>query len=144
MKNKLCKLFVKTLNALTVTLFCGFFLVIFTALLLSWVLALSGCCAGEDADLVVVNDSGRDVYSIAVEYAGSTETVTAASGRPLLEPGQTFGLTLEEDEATVVLLDMAQRVISRNRVTRVEGQRMFLTVDGVTEGRLNVDERPHG
>ena len=142
MNNKLCKLFVKTLNLLTVTLFSGFFLVIFAALLLSWVLLLSGCCGGENADVVVVNDSGRAVYSITVEYANSSETTIAANGSALMEPGQTYGLALEEDQATVILLDRAQRTISRSRVTRVEDQRQFLTVDGVTEGSLSVKGGP--
>ena len=57
---------------------------------------LSGCCGGEHADLVVVNNSDRDACSIVLEYSGSTETVQAADGSTLLKPGQTYGLELEE------------------------------------------------
>ena len=58
-------------------------------------LTLSGCCGGEHADLVVVNNSDRDACSIVLEYSGSTETVQAADGSTLLKPGQTYGLELE-------------------------------------------------
>ena len=96
-------------------------------------LTLSGCCGGEHADLVVVNNSDRDACSIVLEYSGSTETVQAADGSTLLKPGQTYGLELEEGEVLVTL-----------RVTRQEGERLFLTFDGVAEGSLSVEEWPHG
>ena len=107
-------------------------------------LMLSGCCGGEHADLVVVNNSDRDACSIVLEYSGSTETVQAADGSTLLKPGQTYGLELEEGEVLVTLRDRAQRTIGRSRVARQEGQRLFLTFDGVTEGSLSVEEWPHG
>lgn len=107
-------------------------------------LTLSGCCGGEHADLVVVNNSGRDACSIVLEYSGSTETVQAADGSTLLKPGQTYGLELEEGEVLVTLRDRAQRTIGQGRVTRQEGERQFLTFDGVSEGDLSVEERPHG
>ena len=44
----------------------------------------------------------------------------------------------------VTLRDRAQRTIGRSRVARQEGQRLFLTFDGVTEGSLSVEEWPHG
>ncbi len=115
--------------------------------MLTWMLlclVLAGCCGGENADLVVVNDSSRDAYSIVLEYADSTETVQAADGSTLLKPGQTYGLELEEGEVLVTLRDRAQRTIGRSRVARQEGQRLFLTFDGVTEGSLSVEEWPHG
>ena len=115
--------------------------------MLTWMLlclVLAGCCGGENADLVVVNDSSRDAYSIVLEYADSTETVQAASGNALLKPGQTCGLALEEGEVLVTLRDRAQRTIGRSRVARQEGQRLFLTFDGVTEGSLSVEGWPHG
>ena len=115
---------------------------ILTAALLC--LILSGCCGGEHADLVVVNESGRDAYSIVLDYENSTETVQAASGRALLEPGRSFGLELEEGEVVVTLRDRALRTIGRSRVTRREGKRLFLTFDGVTEGSLCVEERSNG
>lgn len=107
-------------------------------------LTLSGCCGGERADLVVVNNSDRDACSIVLEYSGSTETVQAADGSTLLKPGQTYGLELEEGEVLVTLRDRAQRTIGQSRVTRQEGERLFLTFDGGTEGSLSVEERPHG
>ena len=64
-------------------------------------LTLSGCCGGEHADLVVVNNSDRDACSIVLEYSGSTETVQAADGSTLLKPGQTYGLELEEGSIKV-------------------------------------------
>ena len=106
-------------------------------------LTLSGCCGGEDADLVVVNNSDRDACSIVLEYSGSTETVQAADGSVLLKPGQTYGLELEEGEVLVTLRDRAQRTIGRSRVARQEGQRLFLTFDGVTEGSLSAEKWPH-
>ena len=107
-------------------------------------LTLSGCCGGEHADLVVVNNSDRDACSIVLEYSGSTETVQAADGSVLLKPGQTYGLELEEGEVLVTLRDRAQRTIGQGRVTRQEGERLFLTFDGVAEGSLSVEEWPHG
>ena len=71
--------------------------------MLTWMLlclVLAGCCGGENADLVVVNNSDRDACSIVLEYSGSTETVQAADGSTLLKPGQTYGLELEEGEVT--------------------------------------------
>ncbi len=105
-------------------------------------LTLSACCR-EAGDLVVINESDRAVYSIVLEYENRTEGVMAANGTALMEPGQSYGLELEEGTVTVSLLDRAQRTIRRNRVTWHEGQRLFLTIDGVTEGRLSVEERPH-
>lgn len=115
-------------------------------------LSLSGCtlaavwldgCGSPDADLVVVNESGRDACSIVLEYEDSTETVQAADGDVLLKPGRTYGLELEEGEVLVILRDRAQRTIGRSRVSRQEGKRLFLTFDGVSEGSLCVEEWPH-
>ena len=103
-------------------------------------LLLSGCalaavwldgCGSPDADLVVVNDSDWDVYSI----------VLAASGDALLEPGQSYGLELEAGEGWLTLLDRAQRTIGRSRVTRREDCRQVLTFDGASEGSLSLEER---
>ena len=107
-------------------------------------LTLPGCCGSPDADLVVVNDSRRDAYSIVLEYENNTEAIQAADGNALLKPGQTYGLELEEGEVVVTLRDRAQRTIGRSRVTRREGKRLFLTFDGVTEGSLCVEERSNG
>ena len=139
-RQDLCKLFVKLLNMLTLTLLSSFLFVIFVALILAWALLQTRCCGGEDADLVVVNDSGRDAYSIVLEYKNSTEAVHAANGGALLKSGQSYGLELEEDIVTVILRDRAQRTIGRSRVACQEGQRLFLTFDGVSGGSLCVEE----
>lgn len=106
-------------------------------------LILPGYCGSPNADLVVVNESERDAYSIVLEYEDSTETVQAADGNALLRPGQSYGLELEEGEVLVILRDRAQRTIGRSRVTRQEGKRLFLIFDGVAEGSLSVEEWPH-
>ncbi len=103
-------------------------------------LTLSACCR-EAGDLVVINESGRAVYSVVLEYENRTESVMAASGTALMEPGQSYGLELEEGEVLVSLLDRAQRTIRRNRVTWHEGQRLYLTVGGVTEDSLCVEAK---
>ena len=116
-------------------------------------LSLTGCalaavwldgCGSPEADLVVINDSSRDVYSIVLEYESSTETVQAANGSALFGPGQSYGLVLEEGEVLVILRDRAQGTIGRSRVTRQEGRRRFISFDGVTEGGLWMEERPNG
>lgn len=140
----LCKLISKGLNMLTLTILSGCLFVVFVILVLSWVMLLTGCCGGEHADLVVINESDRDAYSIVLEYEDSTETVQAASGKALLKPGQSYGLELEEGEVLVILRDRAQRTIGRGRVARQEGERLFLTFDGVSEGSLCVEDWPHG
>lgn len=104
-------------------------------------LTLPGCCGSPNADLVVVNESDRDAYSIVLEYEDSTETVQAADGRALLRPGQTYGLELEEGEVLVILRDRAQRTIGRGRVARQEGERLFLTFDGTAEESLSLEGR---
>lgn len=115
-------------------------------------LLLSGCsaaafwlsdCGDVNADVVVVNKSERDVYSIVLEYKDSTEMVQAANGSALLEPGQSYGLELDEEEGIVTLRDRAEKVIGRSRVARQEGWRQFISFDGVTEGSSWVEERPH-
>ena len=82
-----------------------------------------------------------DACSIVLEYSGSTETVQAASGDALLEPGQSYGLELEAGEGWLTLLDRAQRTIGRSRVTRREDCRQVLTFDGASEGSLSLEER---
>ena len=116
-------------------------IVMLTGMLLC--LTLTACCR-EDADLVVFNESDRAVYSIVLEYENSTTTVQSANGGALMEPGQSYGLALEEGEVLVILRDRARRTIHQSRLTWQEGKRLCLTVDGVTEGSLCVEERPHG
>ena len=105
-------------------------------------LTLSACCR-DAGDLVVFNESDRDIYSIVLEYEDSTEMVTAANGGALIKPGQSYGLEMEEGEVLVILRDQAQGTIGRGRLTWHEGQRLYLYEDGVTGGSLCVEERPH-
>ena len=91
-------------------------------------LTLSGCCGGEHADLVVVNNSDRDACSIVLEYSGSTETVQAADGSALLKPGQTYGLELEGARATVVLSDRNGGELGRKTVD-FSGERLYVTLE---------------
>lgn len=116
-------------------------------------LSLTGCalaavwldgCGNPDADLVVINESEKDVYSIVLEYENSTETVQAANGSALFGPGQSYGLELEEGEVLVILRDRLQGTIGRGRLSWQEGERLYLAFDGVTEGSLCVEERPNG
>lgn len=122
-------------------------------ILMGLCLSLSGCalaavwldsCGYPDADLVVVNESDRDAYSIVLEYESNTETVQAADGTALLAPGQSCGLELKEGEVLVILRDRLQRTIGRGRLIWQEGERLYLTFDGVTEGSLCVEERSNG
>lgn len=122
-------------------------------ILMGLCLSLSGCalaavwldgCGSPDADLVVVNNSRQEVWSIELDYGNETCWVRNAQDHALLKPGQTYGLELEEGEVLVTLRDRAQRTIGQGRVTRQEGERLFLTFDGVSEGDLSVEERPHG
>ena len=122
-------------------------------ILMGLCLSLSGCalaavwldsCGYPDADLVIINESEKDVCSIVLEYENNTETVQAVDGSALFGPGQTYGLELEEGEVLVILRDRAQRTIGRGRVARWEGKRLVLAFNGVSEGSLCVEERPHG
>lgn len=101
-------------------------------------LSLSGCsifgywlsgCGGEDADLVVINDSVSVVYSIALDYESQTTVVADAGGRAMLERGESCGLALEEgaEAVTVTLYDVDQRELAR-RLVAFEGQRLYVTL----------------
>lgn len=126
----LCKLFAKTLNILTLTFLGSWLFMIFMACAVTWVLLLTGCCGGENADLVVLNDSRRAVYSITVEYENSTESVMAANGTALLERGQTYGLILNDGagRVTVVLSGRYGRELGRETVD-FAGERLYLTLE---------------
>ena len=91
-------------------------------------LLLSGCSAlgflfGPDqgeADLVVVNDSARAVYAISLDAGDWSETVSSADGVPLLERGESYGLSL-------ALLGEDGRTLARWQ-GRFHGERQELTL----------------
>lgn len=100
-------------------------------------LGLSGCSAlgylmtpdQEDADLVVVNDSPRVIYAIALSAGDWAETVSSADGFGLLERGESYGLPLEEgtQDYTLELLGEDGGVLARWR-GRFHGERQELTL----------------
>ena len=100
-------------------------------------LLLSGCSAlgflfGPDqgeADLVVVNDSARAVYAISLDAGDWSETVSSADGFPLLERGESYGLSLEEgtQDYTLALLGEDGRTLARWQ-GRFHGERQELTL----------------
>ncbi len=112
-----------------------------TAALLVLVLALnlSGCslagsrlsgCGGEEADLVVINDSTAVIYSISVTGDGQTQVVSNADGRGMLERGESYGLELQElvGSVTVVLSSFGERELAR-RCVDLKGEQVFLTLE---------------
>lgn len=102
-------------------------------------LTLSGCsavafwlsdCGNPNADLVVVNDSGRAVWSIELNYGNETMGVRCARDRALLESGESYGLTLEEgtERVTVILSGRYSRELARTEVD-FTGERLYLTLE---------------
>ena len=85
---------------------------------------------------VVMIGSFANVWALA----GGEDTLAATAN----DAWESYGLELEEGEVLVTLRDRAQRTIGQGRVTRQEGERQFLTFDGVAEGSLSVEEWPHG
>lgn len=111
-------------------------------------LTLSGCsvaafwlsgCGSPDADLVMVNDSGQDVWSITLDYGNESQGIQSAQERALLERGQTYGLTLEDgaDQVTVVLSGRYGRELGRGTVD-FAGERLYLTLE--KDGTLSISE----
>ena len=113
-------------------------------------LLLSGCSAlgflfGSDqgeVDLVVVNDSARAVYAISLDAGDWSETVSSADGFPLLERGESYGLSLEEgtEDYTLELLGKNGRTLARWQ-GRFHGERQELTLSGGGTIQLNGGER---
>ena len=100
-------------------------------------LSLSGCalaavwldgCGSPDADLVVVNDSRQEVWSIELDYGDETCWVRNAQDHALLKPGQTYGLELEGARATVVLSDRDGGELGRKTVD-FSGERLYVTLE---------------
>ena len=98
-------------------------------ILMGLCLSLSGCalaavwldgCGSPDADLVVVNDSRQEVWSIELDYGDETCWVRNAQDHALLKPGQTYGLELEGARATVVL---------GRKTVDFSGERLYVTLE---------------
>ena len=124
------KFFVKALNMLTLTTLSGGLLAVFAACVLTWVLLLPGCCGEEvaDPDLVVVNDSEQAVYAITLDYGDESCTVQNARGDAMLKQGESYGLMLERERATVTLSGRHDRELARVSVV-FQGERLCLTVE---------------
>ena len=106
-------------------------------ILMGLCLSLSGCalaavwldgCGSPDADLVVVNDSRQEVWSIELDYGDETCWVRNAQDHALLKPGQTYGLELEGARATVVLSDRNGGELGRQTVD-FSGERLYVTLE---------------
>lgn len=106
-------------------------------ILMGLCLSLSGCalvavwldgCGSPDADLVVVNDSRQEVWSIELDYGDETCWVRNAQDHALLKPGQTYGLELEGARATVVLSDRNGGELGRKTVD-FSGERLYVTLE---------------
>ena len=106
-------------------------------ILMGLCLSLSGCalaavwldgCGSPDADLVVVNDSRQEVWSIELDYGDETRWVRNAQDHALLKPGQTYGLELEGARATVVLSDRNGGELGRKTVD-FSGERLYVTLE---------------
>ena len=106
-------------------------------ILMGLCLSLSGCalaavwldgCGSPDADLVVVNDSRQEVWSIELDYGNETCWVRNAQDHALLKPGQTYGLELEGARATVVLSDRDGGELGRKTVD-FSGERLYVTLE---------------
>lgn len=106
-------------------------------ILMGLCLSLSGCalaavwldgCGSPDADLVVVNNSRQEVWSIELDYGDETCWVRNAQDHALLKPGQTYGLELEGARATVVLSDRNGGELGRKTVD-FSGERLYVTLE---------------
>lgn len=97
---------------------------------------LSGCGEG-DADLVVINGTRQEVWSIELDYGDETHGVRSARDRALLQEGQSYGLTLEGDRVTVILAGRGGRELGRTELD-FAGERLYLTLE--KDGSLSVSE----
>lgn len=100
-------------------------------------LSLTGCsaaafwlsgCGNPKADLVVVNDSRQEVWSIELDYGNETCWVRNARDHALLKLGQTYGLELEGARATVVLSDRDGGELGRKTVD-FSGERLYVVLE---------------
>ena len=125
----------KRIIMLTVSLFC---------------LCLTGCsaaayflsdCGGAEADLVVVNNSPQDIWSIRLDYGDRTHGVQNAREHALLEQGESCGLELETGRVTVTLSGRSGRVLARTEL-EFSGERLYLTLEA--NGGLSISDQIDG
>lgn len=101
---------------------------------------LSGC-GGTEADLVVVNESAEEVWSIQLDYGNETQWVRSARERALLKPGESHGLELETGQVTVTFFGPGTRELVRTEVG-FSGERLYLTLE--EDGGLSISNRMEG
>lgn len=113
-------------------------------------LCLTGCsaaayflsgCGGADADLVVVNNSAEEVWSIQLDYGNETQWVRSARERALLKPGESHGLELETGQVTVMFFGPGARELVRTEL-EFSGERLYLTLE--EDGGLSISNRMEG
>lgn len=112
----------KKIVMLTIALFC--FCLTGCSAAAFW---LSGCGSPE-ADLVVVNNSPREVWAITLDYGNETQGVRNAREHALLEQGESYGMELETGQVTVTLFGLGDRELARTRV-KFSGERLYLTLE---------------
>ena len=88
---------------------------------------LSGCGSPE-ADLVVVNNSPWEVWSITLNCGNRVGGVRNAREHALLKQGESCGLEWELGRATVTLFGLGNRELARTEV-KFSGERLYLTLE---------------
>lgn len=102
---------------------------------------LSGCGSPE-ADLVVVNNSPREVWSITLNYGNRTHGIRNAREHALLEQGESCGLEWELGRATVTLFGRNGRELARTQV-KFSGERLYLILEEDGGLSLSSEEEFH-
>ena len=97
---------------------------------------LSGCsaagffltgCGGEEADLVVYNDSTAILGSITISGAEESQSVSLAAGSPL-ERGESYGFTVDHTgRMTVEVWDLDGNLVGQCPVN-LEDERLYVTL----------------
>ena len=113
-------------------------------------LCLTGCsaaayflsgCGGAEADLVVLNNSAREVWGIRLDYGNETQEVRNAREHALLEQGESYGLELETGQVTVTLSGRDGRALARTEL-EFSGERLYLTLE--ENGSLSISDGMDG
>lgn len=113
-------------------------------------LCLTGCsvaayflsgCGGAEADLVVINGSAEEVWSLRLDYGSETQWVRNARERALLKTGESYGLELEKGHVTVTLFGPGARELTQTEL-EFSGERLYLTLE--EDGRLSVSDQMDG
>lgn len=103
-------------------------------------LSLSACReSGEPCDLIVVNDSGAVIYSVALDWEDRNMGVRNAGGRALLERGEAIGVPLGEETGrfTVTLSDKNSLTLGRASIN-YRGRPIWLTLE--VNGSVSIRE----